>query len=94
MALAQPFSKRNRFRSSPKEITIREDAPDNLRYFVVQTAIDLGFYPSFLRRVLCGVLRVTPYAGNWSEYPNIWGEVQSLISTCDWFKVYDIIEEL
>ena len=42
MAPAQPFSKRHGFRSAPKEITVREDAPDPLRYFVMQTAIDLG----------------------------------------------------
>ena len=42
MAPAQPFSKRHGFRSGAKEITVREDAPDELRYFVVQTAIELG----------------------------------------------------
>ena len=42
---AQPFSKRHGFRGEPKEITVREDAPDALRYFVVQTAIELGALP-------------------------------------------------
>jgi len=92
MAPAQPFSKRHGFRSAPKEITVREDAPEPLRYFVVQTAIDSGLYPSFLRRVLCRVLRTTPDQSNWSEYPNIWDEVQALIRECEWFKVYDFIE--
>ena len=91
---AQPFSKRHGFRSEPKEITVREDAPEPLRYFVVQTAIDLGLGPSFVRRLLCRVLRTTPDPSNFSEYPNIWGEVQSLIRECDWFKVYDVIEVL
>jgi len=59
MALEQPFSKRNRY-AGPKEITIREAAPENLRYFVVQTAIDLGWRPSRLRDVICRVLRATP----------------------------------
>jgi hypothetical protein len=95
MTLAQPFSKRHGFRGGPKEITVREDAPPNLRYFVLQTAVDLGWRPSFLRRVLCRVLRAWPDEnGNWSEYPNIWGEVQELMYRCDWFEVYDIIEEL
>src|SRR6202035_2949732 len=26
----------------------------------------------------------------WSEYPNIWEEVQELMYGCDWFKAYDI----
>ena len=89
---AQPFSKRHGFRGEPKEITVREDAPESLRYFVVQTAIDSGLYPSFVRRVLCRVLRKTPDASNWSEYPNIFDEVQALIRGCEWYKVYDFIE--
>ena len=94
MAPAQPFSKRHGFRGDPKEITVREDAPEPLRYFVVQTAIDSGLSPSFLRRLLCRVLRTTPDPSNWSEYPNIWDEIQSLIRGCDWFKVYDFVEAL
>ena len=92
MPLEQPFSKRNRYSGGAKEITIREDAPENLRYVVLQTAVDLGWAPSSLRTVICRVLRVPPDSGNWSEYPNIWGEVESLMYRCDWYKVYDIIE--
>src|SRR5207302_360348 len=77
MTLQQPFSKRNRYSGPAKEITIREDAPENLRYFVLQTAIDLGWSPSSLRDIMCRVLRKAPDESNWSEYPNIWGEVQS-----------------
>ena len=40
------------------------------------------------------MLRVPPDERNWSEYPNIWGEVQGLMYGCYWFKVYDIIEAL
>jgi AbiJ-like protein len=94
MPLEQPFSKRNRFQGGPKEITVREDAPENLRYFVLETARDLGWRPTALRNILCRVLRARPDAGNWSEYPNIWDEVQELMYGCDWFKVYDIIEVL
>jgi hypothetical protein len=94
MALEQPFSKRNRYSSGPKEITIREDAPENLRYIVLRIAADLGFRPTLLRPMLCRVLRVAPDVNNWSEYPNIWGEVQDLMHRCEWFKVYDIIEAL
>ena len=64
MAAEQPFSKRNRY-SAAKEIIIREDAPKNLRYFVLQTAEDLDWGPSALRDVVCRVLHVPPDAGNW-----------------------------
>ena len=93
MPLDQPFSKRNRYRK-PKEITVREGAPENLRYFVLQTAKDLNWGPSSLRPIVCRVLRVSPDPGNWSEYPNVDDEVSRLVSECEWFKVYDIIEAL
>jgi hypothetical protein len=95
MSLEQSFSKRNRYSGADKEITIREDAPKNMRYVVLQTAVEIGWGPSSLRRVLCRVLRVPPNEkANWSEYPNIWGEVQDLIYGCEWFQVYDFVEAL
>ncbi len=94
MPLDQPFSKRHQFSSKPKEITIREDAPESLRYFVLDTAVELGWGPSSLRDIVCRVLRTPPDQSNWSEYPNVWGEVAGLVYHCDWFKVYDIIETI
>jgi hypothetical protein len=93
MALEQPFSKRHRY-SAAREISIREAAPENLRYFTVQTAKDLNWGPSSLRPIVCRVLRVSPDPGNSSEYPNVDDEVNRLVSECEWFKVYDIIEAL
>lgn len=92
MALEPPFSKRNRYSGPAKEITIREDAPENLRYYVLQTAVDLDWGPSALRDIVCRVLHVPPDSSNWSEYPNVWGEVEALVYGCDWFRVYDVIE--
>ena len=88
----KPFSKRHGYSSQRREITIREDAPENLRYFVLDTAIQFGFGPHALREDACAVLHVRPDRNNWSEYPNVWEEVQKLISDCDWFRVYDFIE--
>jgi hypothetical protein len=93
MFTKEPFSRRNRF-NTPKEITVREDAPANLRCFVVDAARQLSYTPSHLRDVLCRVLHTRPDPGNSSEYPEIWEEVKELIQGCEWFKVYDIIEAL
>jgi hypothetical protein len=93
MPTEKPFSKRNRYNAA-KEITVREDAPENLRYFILQTAADLGWGPASIRPIICRALRVPPDPGNWSEYPNIDYEVNGLMAGCDWFKVYDIIEAL
>ena len=87
------FSKRlGHFVVKEKEITIKEDAPQELREFIVMTVYELGYQPSFLRDTICKVLKKAPDRGNWSEYPNIEGEVQELISGCEWYFVYDIIE--
>jgi AbiJ N-terminal domain 4 len=94
MEFQESFSRRNNYGGAAKEITIREEAPESLRVTVLETARQLNWVPSALRTVLCRVLRVRPYPGNWSEYPNIWDEAQSLMYDCEWFKVYDIIEAL
>lgn len=88
------FSKRNNYASAEVPITTREEAPQGLREFIVQTLYAYKYEPSTLRRIFCRVLRKAPDTDNWSEYPNIDGEVQSLIQDCDWFKVYDIIESV
>ena len=90
----QPFSKRNQYAGAAKEITIREDAPKNLRYHALQAAVDLEWGPSRLRDVVCRVLHTVPDSSNWSEYPNIWDEIETLLRRCDWFKVYDVIESI
>jgi len=86
------FSKRNNYSTPQKPIAIREDAPQGLREFIVQTLYAFGYPPSYLRKLFCRILRKSPDLDNWSEYPNIEYEVQQLIEECDWFKVYDIIE--
>ena len=88
----QPFSRRHRYTGVAKEITIREDAPEGLRSVVLETATDLSMSPSTLRSILCRILHKRPDQGNWSEYPNIWSEVQYLMYDAEWYKVYDAIE--
>ncbi|MCX6222723.1 MAG: hypothetical protein NTZ69_17280 [Bacteroidia bacterium] len=88
------FSKRQGHTISDIEITVREDAPVELRHFIVQCVYDLHKQPSFLRTVICKVLRKFPDRNNWGEYPNIALEVEDLILGCEWFNVYDIIEAI
>lgn len=91
----EPFSKRYGFASIAEvEISVREDAPDMLRSFVVQLAYDHSFKPSSLRYLACKALKKSPDASNWSEYPNIDNEVNDLLCGCKWYKVYDVIERI
>ena len=89
----EPFSRRFGHGHEKLEISIRDDAPEEVRAAILQIAVgDLGLGPSFLRDVLCTVLRKFPDQSNWSEYPNVWMECQQLIEGCPWYKVYDFVE--
>lgn len=89
------FSRRHGHAPDAAEITIREDAPADLRYAVVSIPEhDLNVSPGDLRDILCRVLRTRPDPSNWTAYPNVWDEVQRLIAHCPWYKVYDAIEAI
>lgn len=88
------FSKRHGY-INEVEITVREDAPSGLRYFVIDIAeVDCDLSPSDLRPIICRVLNESPNSNNWTDYPNIDYEIRYLIGICKWHKVYDIIERL
>jgi hypothetical protein len=88
------FSKRHGFKPTTREIIIRHDAPYELRGVIVSIAYAIGFRPKTLRPVVCAALRKRPDQNNWSEYPNIDEEIHSLIDGCEWYHVYDIIENI
>jgi hypothetical protein len=86
------FSSRHGFEAEEAEITVRNDAPYNLRGFVVDIAYEAGLDPHSMRSIVCSTLREREDPGNWSAYPNVDGEVRSHLDTCPWYAVYDIIE--
>lgn len=91
----EPFSKRHGFRDSRSaEITVRQDAPYELRGVLVDMAYEAGLKPSGLRELVCRVLKKRPDKYNWSERPNIDNEVRGLIDDAAWYQVYDVIEAI
>jgi len=90
------FSKRHGFTQVEEiEITVREDAPNGLRGFIIDvTENGCDLRPTDLRQIICRVLKESPDSNNWSEYPNIDNEIRYLLQDCKWYKVYDIIEQL
>ncbi len=89
----EPFSKRHGFRQTNEaEISVRHDAPYELRGVLVDLAYECGFRPKSLRALVCRALRKRPDPNNWSEYPNIDDEVRALLDDCEWHRVYDVIE--
>lgn len=95
MSNKETFSRRHgHIPLKEKEITIREDAPRELRGFVQMAFYSLNKKPSDLRKITSRVLRTTPDNNNWSEYPNIQSEVSQHLESCEWYVVYDIIEAI
>lgn len=88
------FSRRHGFGESEAEITVRHDAPDELRSVVVDLAYESGLDPKNLRRLVCRVLQTAPNPNNWSDYPNVDEEVRGSLRECEWYQVYDAIEEI
>lgn len=89
------FSKRQGlFSIKEKEITVREDAPEELRRYIKMAFYDLNKNPSDLRSITSRVLKIPPDSNNWSEFPNIDYEVGHHLENCEWYLVYDIIETI
>ena len=86
------FSTRHGFEPDEAEITVREDAPPELRSAFVQIAYESGLSPTQLRRIVCRILRVEPDSQNWSDFPNVDEEVRQRVGECAWYGVYDLIE--
>lgn len=91
--MSRGFSDRHGYSARVPEITIREEASDDLRYAVMQIAKAAGIGSKDIRNVVCRVLFVAPDQNNWSDR-NIEDEVLGLLYQCEWFKVYDIAEAL
>ena len=92
--MTERFSDRQGYRPTAVQITVREDAPSNLRAAIPLIAEGAGMTPSAIRQAICKVLLVPPDPNNWSDYPNVWDEVVWLIEEASWYKVYDIAEAL
>jgi hypothetical protein len=92
--MPERFSDRHGFRGEEQEITVRDDAPEGLRFAIPLIAQGEGMSPRAMRRAICEVLLIRPDPNNWSDYPNVWDELNRLIKQCPWFKVYDVAEAL
>ena len=90
---ADRFSDRHGYKEADAKITVREDAPTELRDAILAIADRVGMKMSKMRDIICRVLLSRPDIDNWSDL-NISNEVDILIHGCHWYKVYDIAEAL
>lgn len=95
MADEPSFSNRHGFREIKEaDITVRHEAPYELRGVLIDLAYECKFRPKSLRTLVCRVLRKRSDSNNWSEYPNIDVEIRRLIDDAEWYRVYDIVEAI
>lgn len=92
--MASTFSEREGYRVPSAEISVREEAPDNLRYAITMLAERAGMPFNLIREIVCQELVVRPARdSNWSR-PNVIQEIEYLVAECHWPKVYDIAEAI
>ena len=93
VAGAREFSKRHGFRTRPTKM-VREEAPQALRSFVLRHVSDSARASiHHARNLVSHTLQYIPDPANQSV-DDIWKEIKQAIEGCDWFLVYDLIEEI
>lgn len=88
-----PFSKKHGYGSQPKEIVVREGVTEYVRHYAIVDVIGGTLSGTTLRDIVCRIARAVPDPNNWSPGP-VRGEIDELVSSCDWWLVYDIIEAI
>src|SRR5688500_2788740 len=88
--MGDTFSRRYGYTGQPRPITIREDAPENLRWFVHQTALEQDIHYGQQEHMLCKLLRCIP-ADHRQPY-EVQQDVKAMIYGCPWYTFYDFVE--
>ena len=88
-----PFSTREGYRACGIPIVVREEAPNELRGAILSLAELVGLSQSEIRKQICTALLRKPDQNNWSE-SYISDEVLDLMDAAEWYRVYDIAEQI
>jgi len=93
MSSKKYFSDRQGYKIPEKEITVRDGAPQNLRFFVMKSALELDIESSELLDIICKILRHPPDT-RFRYGDDAWPYALRLIEGCEWFFVYNVIEAI
>lgn len=85
------FSDRMEIDIPQPKITIRNEAPQELRIYLLQIMQEYEGL-KLIRRWVCLILKEAEDPNNWAENKFMKSEIQSLLLNCPWYKIYDIIE--
>lgn len=77
------FSNRHGFHPADAEITIRDDAPQELRSVLVDIAYECALRSVHLRRLVCNVLRVAADPSNWGDFPYVDTEIRQTLAALE-----------
>lgn len=86
------FSKRIGIRPNIADIVVRNDAPIELRCFLHLIMKDHIKSLKRIRNVVCKTINEAPDPNNWGENDFMDSEIQCLLDSCKWYRIYDIIE--
>ena len=86
------FSKRIGIRPVTADIVVRNDAPIELRRFLHLIMKEYMRSLKKIRDVVCKTINEAPDPNNWRENDFMDSEIQCLLDSCKWYRIYDIIE--
>lgn len=75
-----------------QEITIRNDAPRQLRLYVFQMMQHYEHSLKKIRNTVCYIAKEPEAPNNWGENDFMKSEIQGIMMDCQWYRIYDIIE--
>lgn len=73
-------------------IIVRNDAPYAFRSYLFQLMRKYEISLKKIRSYVCFITKEAEDPNNWGENDFMKNEIQSIIETCPWYRVYDIIE--
>ena len=73
-------------------ITVRNDAPTELRLYLLQLMLQYEKLKK-IRTCVCFVTKEIEDPNNWAENDFMKSEVQYILENCPWNRIYDIIEK-
>jgi hypothetical protein len=76
-----------------KEISIREDAPEEFRWGLYRLIKKCGIGPQKIQEIISEVFLKRPDPSDLQEPDKIWAKLELLIFKCEWFEVLDLCEE-
>lgn len=85
------FSKRIGIHKPEPPISIRYDAPRELRLYLLLLMLRYNGL-KMIRTCVCYVTKVAPDPNNWGENEFMKQEIETLLEECPWYYIYDIIE--